>query len=89
MKIAPFNLIFNVKFHILAQNPIVSLDQLQSTSSDVDAIVIYAQSLQRSCWHIAHCNHSRDKVLELKSLMCILPLEFTLGSAIPILHLTT
>ena len=33
--------------------------------------------------------HSRDKVQELQSLMCILPLEFTLGSAVPILHLTT
>ena len=56
---------------------------------DVDAIVRYVQSLQRFRWHIAHCNHSCDKVLELQSLMCLLPLEFTLGSAVPILHLTT
>ena len=37
------------------------------------------QSLQH--WHITHCNHSRDTVLELQSLVCLLPLEFTLGSS--------
>ena len=49
----------------------------------------HAQSLQRSCWHIAHYNHSCDTVLELQSLTCLLPLEFRSGSAVPILHLTT